>query len=124
MTNRPTNRPTDKAGCRVACTRLKIFILKSEPEHVQRLITHRRFFKRVTRHLKRTLASRSQGLALDGQNDLFDEMLPAMSEAEAEVFKFLEECPRGEDAAGAKIIFWEITRELEREILIKVGQCF
>ena len=51
-------------------------------------------------------------------------MLPAMSEAEAEVFKFLEECPRGEDAAGAKIIFWEITRELEREILIKVGQCF
>ena len=23
MTNGPTNRPTDKAGCRVACTRLK-----------------------------------------------------------------------------------------------------
>ena len=23
MTDQPTNRPTDKAGCRVACTRLK-----------------------------------------------------------------------------------------------------
>ena len=25
MTDRPTNQPTDKAGCRIACTRLKIF---------------------------------------------------------------------------------------------------
>ena len=28
VTDRPTNRPTDKAGCRVACTRLKILILR------------------------------------------------------------------------------------------------
>ena len=64
----------------------------------------------------------SQGLALDGHNDLFDEMLVPQGEAETNILSFLQESPRGEDAAGAKIIFWEETRELEREILIKVGQ--
>merc|ERR1711970_826174 len=61
-----------------------------------------------------------QGLALDDKNDLFDDLLESSGDAEAQMLRFLHESPRGDDAAGSKLYFWEETRELEREILIKV----